>query len=119
MKPDGEQQAGKPEWRAALDDFVAAVKAEYGERLKAVVLYGSRARGQARPDSDVDVLVVLRNTPDAWAERHRLRDIAYQVTAGSDRWDTLLSVMTASEEDFEGGDLPLYRNARREGLVLA
>jgi predicted nucleotidyltransferase len=113
------KQRKKAEWRAALDDFVAAVKAEYGDRLERIVLYGSRARGDATEDSDVDVMVILKNTVDAWAERHHLRDIAYRVTAGADRWDTLLSVMTASEGDFENKGLGLYRNVRREGLVLA
>jgi predicted nucleotidyltransferase len=32
----------------------------YGNQLKAVYLYGSYARGDARPDSDIDVLMVLK-----------------------------------------------------------
>ena len=31
-----------------------------GDRLVAIYLYGSQARGDARPDSDIDVMVVLR-----------------------------------------------------------
>jgi uncharacterized protein len=37
----------------------AALRRTYGPRLRGVYLYGSRARGDAAPDSDVDVLVVL------------------------------------------------------------
>ena len=40
-------------FRAALDDA-------YGDRIERVVLFGSRARGDARPDSDWDVAVFLR-----------------------------------------------------------
>ena len=36
----------------------------YGDRLERVVLYGSRARGDAREDFDYDVAVFLRNMPD-------------------------------------------------------
>jgi predicted nucleotidyltransferase len=109
----------KPEWRAALDDFIAAVRAEYGDRLEHIVLYGSRARGDARQDSDVDVLVVLREIANSWEERHHLGDIAYRVTAGSDRWDALLSVQVSSAEDYRRADSPFQMNVHREGSVLA
>ena len=109
----------KPEWRAALDDFVAAVKAEYGDRLRAVVLYGSYARGDARPGSDVDVMVVLDRLGDYWAEAHRLWDLAYAASAGAGRWDVLLSAALADDDEYRAERLPLYGNVRREGKVLA
>lgn len=43
-----------------LTRFRAALDALYGERIERVVLYGSRARGDARPDSDYDVAVFLK-----------------------------------------------------------
>lgn len=33
----------------------------YGDRLKGLYLYGSYARGEARSDSDIDVMIVLNN----------------------------------------------------------
>ena len=115
----GKRRTKKPEWRAAVDDFVAAVKAEYGERLKAVVLYGSRARGDATDDSDVDVMVVLDQMGEYWAEAHRVWDLAYAASAGAGRWDVLLSAILAGAEEYRTERLPLYRNVRREGKVLA
>ena len=44
--------------RAAAEDFARRVLAALGDRVEAIVLYGSVARGDAGPDSDVDVLVV-------------------------------------------------------------
>ncbi|NJL69963.1 MAG: nucleotidyltransferase domain-containing protein [Microcoleus sp. SM1_3_4] len=32
----------------------------YGEQLDKIVLFGSQARGNARPDSDIDILIVLK-----------------------------------------------------------
>ena len=40
-----------------LKEIKVRLSAAYGERLRGVVLYGSQARGDARPDSDVDILV--------------------------------------------------------------
>ena len=48
-------------FRAAPDDI-------YGDQLERVVLFGSCARGDARPDSDYDVAVFLRDMPDRFAE---------------------------------------------------
>lgn len=45
--------------RIGLDLFVARVRARYGSKLEGVYLYGSRARGDHRPDSDADVAVVI------------------------------------------------------------
>jgi predicted nucleotidyltransferase len=59
--------------RRALDDVVAALRNEFGSRLRSVWLYGSRARGEPRHDeSDVDLLVVLDR--DSTTERNRVYD---------------------------------------------
>jgi uncharacterized protein len=55
--------------------FRKALDAAYGERLERVVLFGSRARGEARPDSDWDVAVFIRNPDDIWDETGRLAAI--------------------------------------------
>ena len=41
--------------------FADALQAHYGDRLKRIFLFGSRARGDHRPDSDADVAVVLED----------------------------------------------------------
>jgi predicted nucleotidyltransferase len=55
-------------FRAALDEL-------YGDRIERVVLYGSRARGDHREDSDYDVAVFLYETSDWGNERDRIADI--------------------------------------------
>ena len=42
-----------------LAHIKSRLQAVYGDRLRGVVLYGSEARGEATPDSDVDILVLL------------------------------------------------------------
>ena len=44
-----------------LTRFRAALDETYGERLERVVLFGSHARGDARPDSDYDIAVFLKD----------------------------------------------------------
>jgi len=66
-------------YRAALDEF-------YGDRIERVVLFGSRARGDARDDSDYDIAVFLKDMTDFWAESKRLVSlrIAFRDSDGVD-----------------------------------
>jgi predicted nucleotidyltransferase len=47
----------------------------YGERIERVVLFGSRARGDANQESDYDVAVFLNDLTDLWRELDRLADL--------------------------------------------
>jgi len=55
--------------------FRAALEAVYGDRLERIVLFGSRARGDAREDSDYDVAVFLKDFRAFAAELDRLVDV--------------------------------------------
>ena len=61
-----------------LARFRQALDQAYGTRLDRVVLYGSRARGDARSDSDYDIAVFLADMPDRWAELDRLAALRVQ-----------------------------------------
>jgi predicted nucleotidyltransferase len=63
----------------ALTEFAATVHRHYGDRLVELYLFGSRARGDHRPDSDADVAVVLHDGDwIAWKERWTLNRLAYE-----------------------------------------
>jgi predicted nucleotidyltransferase len=68
-----------------LTRFRAAVADLYGDRVERVVLYGSRARGDFRPDSDYDVALFLRDMPNRASDVTRLAlleaDILYDTGA--------------------------------------
>ncbi len=87
----------------------------YGPRFKGLVLYGSVARNQASPASDIDLLVLLNNPFDYFAELRQIVDVLYPVQLESDR---LISAKPALVEKFEEGSIQLYRNARREGVLV-
>jgi len=53
----------KPPSNAVLTNFRAAIAQIYGDRVEPVVLFGSRARGDAKPDSDYDIAVFLHECP--------------------------------------------------------
>ena len=87
----------------------------YGARLKGLILYGSAARGEADPASDIDLLVLLSPPLDYFAELRRIVDVLYPVQLESEQ---LISAKPALASDYEMGSLSLYRNAQREGVAV-
>jgi predicted nucleotidyltransferase len=64
----------------AIDDFAQAVREAYGERVKGIYLFGSRARGDHTPESDADIVVVLEDEDwDYWREKFQLADLEYDI----------------------------------------
>ena len=55
--------------------FRVIVTEIYGDRLERVVLYGSRARGENRPDSDYDVAIFLRDLSERATEMSRIAEV--------------------------------------------
>ena len=62
-----------------LSRFRSALDAAYGDRIERVVLFGSRARGDHRPDSDYDVAVFLKDYRSFGRESKRLAEIEVDV----------------------------------------
>lgn len=63
-----------------LAEFSRRVRELYADRLKGVLLFGSRARGDHRPESDADVVVVLSDGDwREYDELMKLSDISFDV----------------------------------------
>lgn len=87
----------------------------YGSQFKGLVLYGSVARNQATPISDIDLLVLLGQPFDYFHELRRIVELLYPIQLESDQ---LISAKPAPFDEFEHGSIQLYRNAKREGMLL-
>ena len=86
----------------------------HGQRLRGVVLYGSEARGEARPDSDIDVLVLLDGPIDYGRDLRTNIDALYDLVLAIERPISAKPVDIAA---YERAAYPLYRNAKAEGVV--
>lgn len=92
-----------------------ALEGHYGSRFKGLVLYGSTARNRANIVSDIDLLVLLSKPFDYFQELRRIIDLLYPFQLDTDR---LISAKPAPLDEFENGSIQLYRNAKREGILL-
>ncbi len=93
-------------YRAALDEI-------YGDQIERVVLFGSRARGDAGADADYNTAVFLKSLPDRWAELDRLADLRVRFRDDDAFFDAKRYPATAW---FQG--TPLMREIRQDGLQL-
>jgi predicted nucleotidyltransferase len=103
----------------ALDDpvlrrFRGALDEMYGDRIERVVLFGSRARGDARYDSDYDVAVFLRTLPDRWSELDRLANLRVDFLDSTGAFFDAKPYAAATYEERS----PLMHEIRSEGLEL-
>ena len=104
----------KSEEREMLKRFKREVKKVLGGRLDRVVLFGSRSRGDAAPDSDFDVLVTVQNLQER--DRKRVFEIAADLSL---EHDTVLAVLVVPANDFtEDRYFYLYENIQKEGQVV-
>ena len=87
----------------------------YGRRLKAVVLFGSYARGDYNEDSDLDVMIVLDRYESYWDELVRSAELASELSL---EYNVTISRMIMTEEQWKRGDLPVLRNIRIEGVPV-
>jgi predicted nucleotidyltransferase len=97
-----------------LKRFRAAVTELYGGRLARVVLFGSRARGDAGPDSDYDVAVFLRDMPDRFAEMDRLADLSTNILYETGEFVHAMPYRADAYKD----RLPLMHEIRADGIDL-
>ena len=85
----------------------------YGDRLKAVYLFGSYARGDYHEGSDLDVMIVLDTYNSYWDELVRSAELASDLSL---EYDVTVSRTIMTEEQWKKGDLPVLRNIRSEGV---
>jgi hypothetical protein len=67
----------RPRTAARLRQFRRDVEAHFPGRVVDVILFGARARGDARPDSDYDVAVFIEGPDDRRAADHAMADLTY------------------------------------------
>lgn len=84
------------EEQAWLNAYREALNQQHPRAVKEMLIYGSKARGQAHRDSDLDILLIVKN--DAAGLKRDLRWIGYLLAA---KTDVLQSILAYTEEEWE------------------
>jgi len=85
----------------------------YGDKLKAVYLYGSYARGDYRQGSDVDVMILLKSYRNYWEELYRSSDYVSDISL---KYEVTISCLIIKEIQWQQSDMPVVRSIRKDGV---
>jgi predicted nucleotidyltransferase len=96
-------------------DVARELRRLYGERLRSVLLFGSWARGDAHPESDIDLLVVLDRVDSVWDELRRMEPTLWRHSFDN---DTVVTALPVAERDVEERKRPVLVRAQAEGLLV-
>ena len=102
-----------------LSNVYTACNAALGERIHDAILYGSYARGDQQPESDVDILLTADLTQDEIARQRR--QIASVASRLSLDYDVTVSIQIVPLAQFQryAEYLPFYQNVLKEGIRYA
>ena len=104
--------------RALIEEFKRRLPADIVLHIRRMIMYGSRARGDAGQDSDLDLVALVDENSAALEQR--LDEIAYNLMWDHD-FKPIISLKVFSEERFRSAaakGYSYYRNIEREGITV-
>lgn len=98
-----------------IEKVRSALAGAYGRRLERIVLYGSRARGDANSDSDYDIAVFVEELTGRWQEFLRLADIELAIL---EETGAIVHAMPYPARSWTDPSSPLMHEIRNDGIDL-
>ena len=98
-----------------LQELHQTLKVFYGDRLTNLILFGSHARRDATEDSDIDILIVLKDPISPGDEVLRISALKTDLNL---KYGKLISATPISEIDYQTRSTLLLENICREGTIL-
>lgn len=99
-----------------IEEFKRRVEQRFPGELLRLVLFGSRARGDATAESDIDVLAVVHS--EDWRRGDEIRDIGYELEIVH---GVVLSIQVMSEryyQELKSRGSTFLANMEQEGLAV-
>lgn len=102
-----------------LERFREVLAADYGEIVKKALLFGSKARGDWRDESDIDVMVIVKD--EAADAQDSIADMGAELVYSAECWKAVPCVLTRTESEWAKGlswKSGFHEAVEREGITL-
>ena len=99
-----------------LESYRDAVVRQYPGAVSRLLIYGSKARGDDTPDSDLDVLLVVKN--EAGHLKRELRRLGHLLAAASDAVPSILAYTEAEWEQRKASGSPFRKVVERDAVAV-
>lgn len=106
------------ELEKVLGELADMLQEVYRDKLKAVILYGSAARGTATNESDIDIMILVDGTDqELKCFEDKLNNVSTDISL---KYFKVFSIIDVSYQEFTSWMeiSPFYRNVSEEGVVL-
>jgi len=100
----------------ALKVFITKLKKQCDDQMLSALLFGSRARGDAKTDSDVDIAVIIGENDPKLSKT--IRSLAVDIWLEHDLMITTCVWSQAHWQKMQALQTGLYRNIQKEGIDL-
>ncbi|MCX6226170.1 MAG: nucleotidyltransferase domain-containing protein [Bacteroidia bacterium] len=102
--------------KTVLEEISRLLKSRKPDSFVKAVLFGSRLTSQGKPDSDYDILIIVREKAD-WKTEREISDICYEVELN---FNVVIDIHILSEPEVNSrrGQQPIFVNALLHGLSL-
>ena len=99
-----------------LNSFKNEVYNKYPDEIIKIILFGSKARGDARDNSDIDILVIINS--DDWQLKDLIREIGYKL---DESIGYTFSIQVISEEHYNylhKNNFQFIQNVEEDGILV-
>ncbi len=103
--------------REAITVFISRLQQRFPERIVQTILFGSKARGDSHAESDIDLLILVRE--EDWSLRQAINTLAARVSLD---YDVLLGPRVIGQARWDrmaAHNLSLHHNIAAEGIPLS
>lgn len=101
--------------REVLSKLKNYLETLYQDELEQIILFGSQARGEAKLESDIDVLIILKNPFSYYNEVHEISQFISDLCLEE---NLFVSCCFTNKEQWKTENNVFFRNIKREGIAL-